>query len=963
MLIIVLLFLATLANSLDIRWINSTKPHIIALSSKATCSYVTIKSGQSAYDACGGKVSVSDLKKYNPNVDFNKLEVGQYICCSSGSLPDFRPDKNSDGSCKTYTVKKGDTCSAIISKYYPLSIDDLNKYNKNTYNWGGCNNLQLDQKICISDGTPPRPTPDPKAECGPLAPGDLYNSKCPLNACCSEFGFCGLTSEFCDKKSSNTGAPGTEGCFSNCGYGSLHGDSRGDFEKIAYWMDSQGKLASNPLNVNNKYTRVHYAFVNINSDYSIDESRISTSGFLSITPKKIASFGGWDFSTSPSTYKIFREGVKSSNRDKFVNNIVNFANKYSLDGIDLDWEYPGAPDIPGIPADDKNNGKNYLEFVKLLKSKLGSKTLSMAIPSSYWYLKNYPIKDIQNYLDYMVFMTYDIYGTWDIDKDNHIKCHVNKSATIESLKMLDKAGVQIGKTYGGIANYGRSYKASSSSCLKENCPFSGPGNKREITNTPGILADSEIIAIDKSSAKNDRWTNLESDCIFMRYDGDSIVSWGRDRNSMSDFFHSHGLKGSVLWVDNYFVHDDFDGNVNYTNNDVPKDDYWNNIMDEEATILGEMTNFDASLSSGSACSKDPSSIDLDTETDANCLYLKMSYELLNNGVDALDYIKNIDKNSYNNDHRKYVNVISDSLWGEFDDWLGYNLFKTDKNDKDGEGDQYYNCMHNGKPMPDEEKGQCITDNSCFNKACEVFGSNGRRISNFVVKDGMKDEAAKSFSDYSGLTVKGSDFVKNTKPKKVKQSGGQTITYKNCDFVDFSKEFPNPLDKIDNEYLGHMQSIIDKVKYSYTKNPIEAYYSLTPLAALKDVSDTMKTVKKEAKKFRAGRTVTKNIINYRFVLWYKYFSNAIWFRVNLAVDTALLIATTVAELKLEGKVSGDSLAFGLIAIIQPFIKFPKDSLVNIFKNIDLSDVSKLNGKFKSNSKFEDIIKSKIKSKYC
>lgn len=63
------------------------------------------------------------------------------------------------------------------------------------------------------------------------------------------------------------------------------------------------------------------------------------------------------------------------------------------------------------------------------------------------------------------------------------------------------------------------------------------------------------------------------------------------------------------------------------------------------------------------------------------------------------------------------------------------------------------------------------------------------------------------------------------------------------------------------------------------------------------------------------------------------------------------------------ISGDSLAFGLIAIIQLFVKFPGDSLSPIFKNIDLNQVTKLNGKFKSNSKFEDIISNEIISKYC
>lgn len=48
---------------------------------------------------------------------------------------------------------------------------------------------------------------DAKAECGQYA--DPPGKACPLNVCCSEFGFCGMTDEFC---------LASEGCQSNCGY-------------------------------------------------------------------------------------------------------------------------------------------------------------------------------------------------------------------------------------------------------------------------------------------------------------------------------------------------------------------------------------------------------------------------------------------------------------------------------------------------------------------------------------------------------------------------------------------------------------------------------------------------------------------------------------------------------------------------------------------------------------------------
>lgn len=62
--------------------------------------------------------------------------------------------------------------------------------------------------------------------------------------------------------------------------------------------------------------------------------------------ERIISFGGWDFSAKPETFNILREAVKPENRGTFSKNIIAFLDEHGLDGVNLDWEYPGVSAKP-----------------------------------------------------------------------------------------------------------------------------------------------------------------------------------------------------------------------------------------------------------------------------------------------------------------------------------------------------------------------------------------------------------------------------------------------------------------------------------------------------------------------------------------------------------------------------------------------------------------------------------------
>jgi GH18 family chitinase len=95
------------------------------------------------------------------------------------------------------------------------------------------------------------------------------------------------------------------------------------------------------------YTHIYFAFGVLSSSYVVQVPDVTAVYEFNLFKQiqgaqRILSIGGWAFSTDPSTYMIFREGVTSANRETMATNIANFINDNDLDGVNIDWEYPGV---------------------------------------------------------------------------------------------------------------------------------------------------------------------------------------------------------------------------------------------------------------------------------------------------------------------------------------------------------------------------------------------------------------------------------------------------------------------------------------------------------------------------------------------------------------------------------------------------------------------------------------------
>lgn len=412
---------------------------------RAECRAIQVQEN----DSCAAlssrcEIRGKDFLKYNTKSNLcATLMPKQWVCCSAGDLPDKTPQPQADGTCATHRVGDNDGCWAIADSA-GIKVKDIENYNTKTWGWAGCDRLQPGQIICMSKGNTPMPNQLDDVVCGPQKVGtqkpsgsfdgfDLAKlNPCPLKACCSGWGYCGTTEEFCVESPADTGAPGafkkgTNGCISNCGTDIVNNDHRpAEFKRIGYFQGyNQDRIclrmdATEFEDIGmDQITHIHFAFAGLTSDFDIriaDNIQPQFEQFIKskTAKKKIISIGGWAESTDAATYQRYRDAVAPANRETFASNVLRFLDDHpDLEGVDFDWEYPGASD-QGVPASDPMDAMYYFRFLTIMREKLGTgkRSLSVALPASFWYLRPFPVEQMAKVLDYFIYMTYDLHGQW-----------------------------------------------------------------------------------------------------------------------------------------------------------------------------------------------------------------------------------------------------------------------------------------------------------------------------------------------------------------------------------------------------------------------------------------------------------------------------------------------------------------------------------------------------------------------
>ena len=236
---------------------------------------------------------------------------------------------------------------------------------------------------------------------------------------------------------------------------------------------------------------------------------------------------------------------------KFFPSLINFMSTYGFDGLDIDWEYGVAPERGGSPADFQN----YVSFLKNLRNALGSGGhnygLTITLPSSYWYMRNFDIVNIAPIVDWFNVMTYDLHGTWD-GSDPYIgavvNAHTNLTEIDMTMSLLWRNNIPPAKVVMGFGFYGRSFTLTDPSCASAGCPFSAGGSPGPCTASAGTLSYAEIEDIIAAGATVK--TDTAAAVVIVTFGTNQWVSYddpGTLKQKM-DYANSHCLGGVMVWA-------------------------------------------------------------------------------------------------------------------------------------------------------------------------------------------------------------------------------------------------------------------------------------------------------------------------------------------------------------------------------------------------------------------------------
>ena len=237
----------------------------------------------------------------------------------------------------------------------------------------------------------------------------------------------------------------------------------------------------------------------------------------------------------------------------FIQSAAEFLNRYDLDGLDVDWEYPGMPWAGH--AFRSEDGKNFTLLLKDLRKRLDAEAkkrhkrlyLTIAAGASDEYLAHTEMAKVARYVDAVNLMTYD----YTLPGADAVSGHnapllanpadpklVSADATVRA---FEKAGVPAAKILLGIPFYGKVWGEVAN---KDHGLFQ-PG-----VSVPGVDAAYGAIAETMVGKGFTRYWDATAQVPYLYSEEKRVFVSYEDAQSIGakcEYVRAHGLGGVMFW--------------------------------------------------------------------------------------------------------------------------------------------------------------------------------------------------------------------------------------------------------------------------------------------------------------------------------------------------------------------------------------------------------------------------------
>ncbi|GAB3781092.1 glycoside hydrolase family 18 protein [Spirosoma horti] len=304
-----------------------------------------------------------------------------------------------------------------------------------------------------------------------------------------------------------------------------------------------------------KLTHINYAFVDVRKNRAwLHNLATDSTNFKHLNQLKLRnpdlkiliSIGGWAWSEN------FSDAVVSdTGRVAFAASAVDIVREYQLDGIDIDWEYPGMKGEDNVfrPEDRENFTllfKALREQLNGLKQQTGKDYLvTTALPGFDAIFTHTDMGKAQQYLNYINVMSYDFFTEGPL-AGHHTNLYPsgkvdNETSGDKAVKLYEKAGIPAEKLVLGIAFYGRAWQ------LQTGNPKAHPRTITKVERGGGytFIKDSLLT----NPAYKRYWDRKAKAPYLYNADLKQFVSYDDEESVKAKcrYVKKHGLAGVMFW--------------------------------------------------------------------------------------------------------------------------------------------------------------------------------------------------------------------------------------------------------------------------------------------------------------------------------------------------------------------------------------------------------------------------------